>query len=72
MVLIEARDKPKNLKQYDGFFSFALMIVQGKIKLLDITDGALWYHADYVHPKWAKSFEKTTKIGRHIFYRERG
>ena len=44
-------DKPKNIKQYDdGFLIFALMIVQGKIKLLDITDSALWYHADYVRP----------------------
>jgi len=61
-------DKPRNLKQYDGFFSFALMIVQGKIKLLDITDGALWYHADYVRPDWSYHKKVTTEIGDHIFY----
>ena len=44
------------------------MIVQGKIKLLDITDGALWYHADYVKPSWAKHKKITTEIGDHIFY----
>ena len=38
-------------------------------KILDITDGALYYHADYVTPFWAKSFIKTTKIDQHIFYR---
>jgi len=61
-------DKPRNLKQYDGFFNFALMIVQGKIKLLDITDGALWYHADYVRPDWSYHKKVTTEIGDHIFY----
>ena len=62
-------DKPRNIKQYDGFFSFALMIVKGDIRLLDITDGALWYHADYVKPSWARHKEMTTEIGDHIFYR---
>lgn len=36
--------------------------------LEDITLGALFYHADYVRPRW-KKLEVTTKIGRHIFYR---
>lgn len=38
-------------------------------KLTDITGGALYYHADYVNPRW--KLEKTTTIGRHIFYKER-
>ena len=33
------------------------------------TNGADHYHADYVNPYWAKSLVKTTKIGRHIFYK---
>lgn len=37
----------------------------------DITQGALFYHADYVRPKW-KKLEVTTKIGRHIFYKPTG
>lgn len=36
----------------------------------DITKGALYYHADYVNPRW--KLEKTTVIGRHIFYKESG
>lgn len=28
--------------------------------------GAMYYHADYVHPNW--NLPKITKIGRHIFY----
>jgi spore germination cell wall hydrolase CwlJ-like protein len=30
--------------------------------------GALFYHADYVKPKWARSMRKVMKVGRHIFY----
>lgn len=30
---------------------------------------ALNYHADYVSPAWARSLERVTKIGGHIFYR---
>lgn len=37
----------------------------------DITQGALFYHADYVRPRW-KKLEVTTKIGRHIFYKPTG
>jgi spore germination cell wall hydrolase CwlJ-like protein len=33
----------------------------------DITKGALFFHADYVNPKWNR--QRTAKIGRHIFYR---
>lgn len=29
---------------------------------------ATHYHADYVRPHWAKSFELTARIGRHVFY----
>jgi spore germination cell wall hydrolase CwlJ-like protein len=29
---------------------------------------ATHYHADYVTPRWAKFFELTARIGRHIFY----
>lgn len=29
---------------------------------------ATHYHADYVSPNWAKHFELTARIGRHIFY----
>lgn len=36
---------------------------------LDGLKDALYYHADYVDPKWNK--ERIGKIGRHIFYREK-
>ena len=36
---------------------------------LDGLKDALYYHADYVNPKWNK--ERITKIGQHIFYKDR-
>ncbi len=36
----------------------------------DPTDGALWYHADYVAPSWGTRLARGPKIGRHIFYSE--
>ena len=36
---------------------------------LDPTDGALWYHADYVNPSWTRAMSHTVTIGRHIYYR---
>ena len=29
---------------------------------------ALYYHADYVEPRWAKTKKQVATIGRHIFY----
>ena len=47
-------------------FSEAML---AKENILDITDGATPYHADYVLPSWARTKKKTTEIGDHIFYR---
>ncbi|MFP4495767.1 MAG: cell wall hydrolase [Halochromatium sp.] len=35
----------------------------------DPTNGALYYHADYVAPQWSRAFQRTAQIGRHLFYR---
>lgn len=35
----------------------------------DVTGGAKFYHADYVSPSWGRVFDRTVKIGAHIFYR---
>jgi spore germination cell wall hydrolase CwlJ-like protein len=34
-----------------------------------LTHGALFYHANFVSPRWASSMEQTTTIGQHHFYR---
>jgi len=38
-------------------------------ELIDMTDGALFYHADYVSPAWSFKMKKKVVIDRHIFYR---
>lgn len=34
----------------------------------DITEGALFFHADYINPGWT-NLERTIEIGAHVFYR---
>lgn len=38
----------------------------------DVTAGATFYHASWMktYPYWSNVFDRTTKIGDHIFYRE--
>lgn len=34
-----------------------------------LTDGATYFHTRAVKPSWSRRFERTTRIGSHIFYR---
>ena len=43
-------------------------IATGKMAQVIPTD-VLWYHADYVAPKWRNNLQRVEKIGAHIFYR---
>ena len=47
----------------------ALLVYANYEKMHDMTQGALFYHADYVNPKW--KLERTVVIGRHIFYKQK-
>ena len=38
----------------------------------DITDNALYYHANYVSPKWRKDYIHVHTIGAHLFYAVKG
>ena len=54
-------------------FNIALSVanqVLSGYNLNDVTNGALWYHAVYVNPYWAKEKIKTVKHEDHIFYKE--
>lgn len=57
-------------KKYNEVLRIAIRFYANYEKMYDPTYGALFYHADYVNPKW-KNVEKVTQIGRHIFYQER-
>lgn len=60
----------KNKEVYEDAKEIAVYVYANYENLKDITKGALYYHADYVNPRW--KLEKTTVIGRHIFYKESG
>lgn len=59
----------KDSPLYNEIREVAVYIVLNYEKINDVTHGATYYHADYVQPGW--KLNKTTKIGRHIFYRNK-
>jgi hypothetical protein len=59
-------DQPVNYKAWQRSLELAKNIYRGNTK--DPTDGALWYHADYVNPKWSDALVLGKKIGQHLFY----
>ena len=59
----------RNVNEWRDAYRLASYVSTGRDHLVDITDGSLWYHADYVFPRWAKHKRKTAKIDTHIFYR---
>jgi len=34
-----------------------------------VLDGAMFFHATYIKPDWAKTKKPLARIGGHIFYR---
>lgn len=66
----ENKSTNKNKDAYVDALEVALLVYANYEKLKDNTQGALYYHADYVNPRWA-NLEKTAVIGRHIFYKEK-
>lgn len=61
-------DWPTNMDAWIQAQELALsMILYGKYR--GITEGATHYHAHYVNPRWARSFDLTGTIGEHKFYR---
>jgi spore germination cell wall hydrolase CwlJ-like protein len=34
-----------------------------------VSSDVLWYHADYVAPRWRNNLQRAEQIGAHIFYR---
>ena len=61
------KDEPTNGPAWDDSVYLALLVYGDGF--LDVTEGALWYHATYVSPSWAEHYQKTVRINNHIFYR---
>jgi len=71
-------DKPKAMsvnkvltnsdnKLYNAIRDIALFVYMNHEKVDDPSNGAMFYHADYVNPRWPNMI-RTNIIGRHIFY----
>ena len=65
----EGKKAIRNIFVYNEAREIAVHVYANYENMRDITKGALYYHADYVNPRG--KLQKTTTIGRHIFYKER-
>jgi len=61
-----SKTRPVNQSAYNESYEVAKKVLLEGFKL-DVMKDALYYHADYVNPRWG--FEKIGKIGNHVFYR---
>jgi spore germination cell wall hydrolase CwlJ-like protein len=51
---------------YNEIKDIAVYVYMNYENIKDNTQGALYYHANYVNPRW--KLKKTVTIGNHIFY----
>lgn len=63
----KAINRHVNMELYEQVRLVALEVYLNYDRMRDITKGALFYHADYVNPRW-HNMRVTVKIGQHIFY----
>ncbi len=61
------RNRPLNSTVYKESEEVAKKVLLENFRLPSLSE-AMYYHADYVNPKWGKP--KITQIGRHIFYKD--
>ena len=60
-------DEPKDSVTWIESIRIADMALESSN--FDITGGALWYHANYVHPYWADHLTYVIQIEAHLFYK---
>tara|TARA_R110000823_G_scaffold137246_1_gene266634 strand:+ start:1218 stop:1826 length:609 start_codon:yes stop_codon:yes gene_type:complete len=63
-------DTPYNSTSWARSLKLAAAVLIKDSSIADPTDGALWYHASFVHPKWSDNLEVSGIVGGHIFYRD--
>ncbi|MFL2770887.1 MAG: cell wall hydrolase [Rhodospirillaceae bacterium] len=61
-------DKPYDRKAWRRSLKMAAAVLIKDSSIADPTGGALWYHAVFVHPKWAGRLNVSGIVGGHIFY----
>ena len=62
-------DVPTDLRAFNKSTEIAQWLLIANKWLPDLTDGSMWYHADYVDPWWARVKHRTMQIDQHIFYK---
>jgi len=60
-------DRPGDGEAWDQAAKIARVMLDGAPRRL--TEGATFFHAGAVRPAWSRLFERTARIGAHIFYR---
>ena len=63
-------DRIHDMTTFSDIFDFTLGLVDGTIKVMDVTQGATHYHADYVQPYWTTDMKYLGKVGSHLFYKK--
>jgi len=59
-------DEPRDRKAWKKAQAIARVMLAGA---KDPTHGALYFHHIRIRPYWSASLDRTTRIGRHIYYR---
>lgn len=62
-------DKPQEYIPWVNAQQVSWLVIKGEYK--DNTDGATYYHANYVNPFWSSYLQETKTIGIHIFYKDK-
>lgn len=62
-------DKIKDWKSWHAIKRVVTTYLNNQDVIIDLTEGATFYHADYVNPDWAQTKIKTIEIEDHIFYK---
>ncbi|WP_421853298.1 cell wall hydrolase [Oricola sp.] len=65
------RDRIGSKRHWKIAKDVSMAVTAGKI-WLDEVGSSTHYHAVYVRPRWARSMQRKTRIGLHIFYRTYG
>ena len=64
--------KPEDIHDYEAWqtaLRVATIATETTALPIDISEGAMFYHATNVSPSWRHTMHMTARIGQHIFYR---
>jgi spore germination cell wall hydrolase CwlJ-like protein len=64
-------NQPKDIKSFKIATALAIYVYNKYGQVIDPTNGAIMFHANYVRPYWRHEYQLSTIIGDHIFYVER-